>query len=261
MLVGASTMAYLDLSPARAVRRLVELGVRVVELSYDNFLHSGVRELEELEAVAEVVSTSNLASFSVHLPYDNLGPSLPQVRSAVKRFSRWARTLGDAGVSHYVVHLPSLPPSPRSAEVAARYLESVAEAVDPAPVAVENPSSSVDFGARATDLAEALSKLGSGRVYVCLDVGHANLVREPLKRYADVLGSRVRVLHVHDNDGFRDLHLPPGSGTLDLGEVAEVVELVKPERLVAEVACRGLERCDVEIRQALALLESLVGVR
>ena len=259
MLVGSSTVAYLDLSPARAIRRLVELGVRVVELGYDNFLRGGVQELGELEAVAEVVSTSSLASFSVHLPYDNLDPSPPGIRSALRRFSRWARALGGVEVSHYVVHLPSLPPSPRSAEVAAAYLAGVAEAVGPAPVAVENLSSPTAFGARASDLAEALSKLELGRVYVCLDVGHANLAREPLRRYAEALGSRVRVLHVHDNDGFRDLHLPLGAGTLDLEEVAEVVELVKPEELLAEVACRGLERCDVELRRALDLLESMVS--
>ncbi len=259
MLVGASTIAYLNLSPARAVRRLVELGLRVVELSYDNFLHGRVREVQELELVADVVSTSNLASFSVHLPYDNLDPDLPGFRSALRRYSRWARALDSARVSHYVVHLPNLPHSPRSAEVAAKYLAGVVGAVEPVDVAVENTSNPEVFGARAVDLAETLSSLELGRVYVCLDVGHANLVGEPLRRYAEVLGGRVRVLHVHDNDGFRDLHLPLGEGTLNLGEVAEVIELVKPEKLVAEVACRGLERCGQELKRAIALLESLVG--
>jgi len=259
VLVGASTMAYLELSPARAIERLTELGVRVVELSYDNFLQSRVRELQELEVVAEVVSTSDLANFSVHLPYDNLDPSPPGVRSAIRRFSRWARVLGSVEVSHYVVHLPNLPPSPRSVDVAAAYLVGVAEAVEPTPVAVENSSSSTSFGAKAVELAEVLSKVGLGRVYACLDVGHASIVREPLRRYSEILGSRVRVLHIHDNDGLRDLHLPPGAGTLDLGELAEVVERTRPEKLIAEVACRGLERCDVELRQTLSVLESLVS--
>jgi sugar phosphate isomerase/epimerase len=252
-------MVYLELSPARAVERLAGLGVRVVELSYDNFLRGGVRELQELEAVAEVVSTSSLASFSVHLPYDSLDPSPSGVRSAIRRFSRWARVLDSVEVSHYVVHLPNLPPSPRSAEVAAAYLVGVAEAVGPTPVAVENPSSPTSFGARAAELAEALSRVGLGGVYACLDVGHANIVREPLRRFSEVLGSRVRVVHVHDNDGLRDLHLPPGAGTVDLGELAVVVEAVRPEKLIAEVACSGLERCDVELRRSLAVLESLVG--
>jgi len=259
MLVGASTIAYLSLSPARAVRRLVELGLRVVELSYDNFLHGGVREIQELELVAEVVSMSNLTSFSVHLPYDNLDPSLLGIRSALRRYSRWARALDRVRVSHYVVHLPNLPSSPSSAEVAAEYVAGVVEAVEPVTVAVENVSNPEVFGARAVDLAETLSKLELSKVYVCLDVGHANVVKEPLRRYAEVLGGRIRVLHVHDNDGFRDLHLPLGAGTLNLGEVAEVIELVKPEKLVAEVACRGLKRCDQELKQAISLLESLAG--
>ena len=43
----------------------------------------------------------------------------------------------------------------------------------------------------------------------CLDTGHANLVGLPFEDFIKTLGQRLKVLHVHDNDGIRDLHQIP----------------------------------------------------
>lgn len=43
----------------------------------------------------------------------------------------------------------------------------------------------------------------------CFDVGHANLLHKDLRRYINILGKRLTVLHIHDNDGQNDLHLMP----------------------------------------------------
>ena len=43
----------------------------------------------------------------------------------------------------------------------------------------------------------------------CLDTGHANLLGLNFKDFITTLGSRLKVLHIHDNDGIRDLHQIP----------------------------------------------------
>ena len=43
----------------------------------------------------------------------------------------------------------------------------------------------------------------------CLDTGHANIAGIDLERFMTILGKRIRVLHIHDNDGERDLHQMP----------------------------------------------------
>lgn len=43
----------------------------------------------------------------------------------------------------------------------------------------------------------------------CLDTGHANLVGIDLESFITVLGTRLKVLHIHDNDGISDLHQIP----------------------------------------------------
>jgi len=43
----------------------------------------------------------------------------------------------------------------------------------------------------------------------CFDTGHANIVGLDFERFLTVLGDRLKVLHIHDNDGSRDLHQIP----------------------------------------------------
>ncbi len=43
----------------------------------------------------------------------------------------------------------------------------------------------------------------------CFDTGHANLVGIDFESFLTALGSRLKVLHIHDNDGIGDLHQIP----------------------------------------------------
>ena len=59
-----------------------------------------------------------------------------------------------------------------------------------------------------------VDKLGDG-FCVCLDTGHAYYSAESPAHFARKLGSYLQVLHVHDNDGRLDQHLPPTFGYID----------------------------------------------
>lgn len=43
----------------------------------------------------------------------------------------------------------------------------------------------------------------------CFDTGHANIVGIDFEQFLSTLGGRLKVLHVHDNDGISDLHQIP----------------------------------------------------
>ena len=64
------------------------------------------------------------------------------------------------------------------------------------------------------ELARAADALGEG-FGVCLDSGHALITGEDLPEMVRTIGKRLGVLHLHDNDGERDDHLPPYLGKLD----------------------------------------------
>ncbi len=60
-----------------------------------------------------------------------------------------------------------------------------------------------------------MQRISDPRVGVCLDVGHANYSQAPVEKWFDQLGSRIAYLHLSDNCGQFDDHLPLGYGTVD----------------------------------------------
>ena len=52
-------------------------------------------------------------------------------------------------------------------------------------------------------------KFGKEVLGFCFDTGHANLVGCDFEDFIVTLGDRLKVLHIHDNDGIGDLHQIP----------------------------------------------------
>jgi sugar phosphate isomerase/epimerase len=63
---------------------------------------------------------------------------------------------------------------------------------------------------------ELLATLDSPYCGFCLDVGHQHsFSKTPLSDWIEALGGFLREIHLHDNSGVRDEHLPLGKGTID----------------------------------------------
>jgi sugar phosphate isomerase/epimerase len=78
-------------------------------------------------------------------------------------------------------------------------------------------------------LAHLIDVLPDGAAKVCLDTGHINVFsRLPVRRWWDVLGDSVIALHLHDNDGLSDDHLPPGEGIFDFPTLVALVRRREP---------------------------------
>lgn len=69
--------------------------------------------------------------------------------------------------------------------------------------------------ATAQDVLEFLDYLGDDSVVSCLDTGHANMLGVDIVDFINKLSSKLKVLHLHDNYGGDDLHLPPLYGNID----------------------------------------------
>lgn len=71
------------------------------------------------------------------------------------------------------------------------------------------------YVSRPEHLADHIDRLGSERFGVCLDTGHLHLFGGKMNDAIATLGSRLKVLHIHDNNGVRDDHFFPRMGTID----------------------------------------------
>ena len=148
----------------------------------------------------------------------------------------------EIGASHVVYHACALPDAPESEDALlfeSRSLASLAPRAEQrgVTIAIENLAPVFPgvepLSANPMVLRGIANRIGSERVGLCLDLGHAHIVAElrhtSLEALIHPVLDVVTLFHLHDNLGARwqshgtdatldplrlDLHLPPGRGTL-----------------------------------------------
>jgi len=193
------------------------------------------------------------------------GPSSLQVGSkgADRVFEGLLAWAAEIGADHVVYHARNLPDAASSESALLFETRSLARLAARAErlgigIAIENlcpvfPGYET-LSANPMTLRSLVRRIGSERLGVCLDVGHANVVADLRHTTPDCLIEPVldvtTVFHLHDNLGGRrrpadsrwagidplrlDLHLPPGRGKLPWRRVAPMLAAHKAP-LVLEV--------------------------
>ena len=80
-----------------------------------------------------------------------------------------------------------------------------------------------ELGCFLEDLCEIREKLKSPKVKFCFDTGHYNIG----KKQDDILkeiSNQITEVHLHDNRGDEDSHLPPGDGKIDFSKLFSIVK-------------------------------------
>lgn len=111
------------------------------------------------------------------------------------------------------------------AEVSAGFFTDLSEKYD-LDLFIEN---SMDLD--PTPLRALMDACSSERVKACLDIGHAHYSRVPVKKWFDVLGDDIAYLHLSDNMGDFDEHLPLGRGNINWQEASELTGELKRKDL------------------------------
>ena len=89
----------------------------------------------------------------------------------------------------------------------------------------------------------------------CFDIGHALLCSLELTRAFETLGDRVKVLHVHDNNGINDEHLFPFMGICDWSRFVEGMRRIHYTGALSFETFNALNVIDPElIQEALTFL-------
>lgn len=129
------------------------------------------------------------------------------------------------------------------AGVSASFYEELAETYDLG-IYIEN-SQDVD----ASPIEALMKRITDRRVGACLDLGHANYSRKPLADWFDRLGDRIGYVHLSDNRGLFDDHLPLGEGTVDWEEADRLI-MASGKDLPVTLEVGGIEG----VRRSLAFL-------
>lgn len=95
-------------------------------------------------------------------------------------------------------------------------------------VAIENV-----FEEEPQTLKDLIEGVDSPNFRFCFDTGHYFMCsKAPLPQWFDLLGEHIAEVHLHDNDGTRDDHLPLGHGKMDFREFFGLLGRIAPHPII-----------------------------
>lgn len=211
---------------AQNIRGLCYEGTSIFERSIDE-----VRAYYEEEL--NTIKKYGLSITQAHAPFPAYVPGHPEVLEyCIKIYSRCIELCDYAGCKKLIIHGISLSHNdrentPKEIEKLNMHLyESLIPALLKSNVMVclENlftSNNGIITEGVCSDAHEAVyyidklnEKAGKEVFGFCLDVGHLQLLGKNLRNYIPILDKRIKALHVHDNDGQKDLHLAPFTGKI-----------------------------------------------
>ena len=223
----------------------VDAGFAGIDLSLDTYDTTDDGLPGILEAFRRRLTARGLCLPVCHLPF--YMPA-PDDRTAMSRFAAMQaaalRTAARLGVPVAVIH-PIVRHTGRmdaaGSETADAWLQENVAYLTPlreqaeragVTIAIENmagrpapdaPDETV-YGTRADHVAALADALDCG---VCWDFGHANIAgtEKPSESLA-LVGHRLALVHIHDNDGKTDSHRLPGEGTIDWDDAMDGLRAV-----------------------------------
>ena len=218
-----SNQVHISGMDARAARLAKEYhcGYEITAFSYAPML-ADAAAFSRVEA-----ECAGLGSLWLHAPFAELIPCAidPNVRAnAMVRFRQTAALAARLGVRRIVVHGGFIPyvyfPEWYVEQSVNFWKEFLSDAPDDLLLAVENV---MEPGPEL--LVEIARGVDDPRLGLCLDVGHANTVvsKTPPADWLAPMLPDLRHVHLHDNHGALDEHLPLGTGTIDFAPILTVL--------------------------------------
>lgn len=184
---------------------------------------------DNLPAVKDIMETTDL-ELTLHLPFSdmNLAGLNPGIHREVMRQMKNSLELASSLVELAVVHPGYL--SPYGAQLPEkawnRNIESIRSLCDLAldfgiTIAIENmPDYPGVFGTDPQKMLEILESVDRENAGLTFDVGHANTVGI-VDDFLEMYKGSVSHVHIHDNMGKKDEHLPVGKGSINWRKVMD----------------------------------------
>jgi sugar phosphate isomerase/epimerase len=223
--IGLSTGCFYQTPLVDCLETIRASGFSMIEVVFSP-PHLDYRDPRAVRDAAARIDGLGLEAYSFHAPFaDDIDISSPDPAGrdhALAEILRAVEAAAMLGVHYIVIH-----PGPENADIPSReervlrienvcsVLERVAARCSELGIqcVLENKLPHLMFG-QSADLLWILSCLKGNRVGACLDTGHAHLAGD-LYPLVYKMGPHLRLLHVHDNKGHGDDHLPPGDGRID----------------------------------------------
>ena len=223
--IGLSTGCFYRTPLIECLETIRGSGFSMIEVVFSPS-HLDYRDAKAVQEAALRIDSLGMEAYSFHAPFGNdidiSSPDLARREYALDEILRAVEAAAILGVHYFVIH-----PGPENADIPSREerllrIENVCSVLTNVALrcselgircVLENKLPHLLFG-QSSDLVWILSSFEANCVGACLDTGHAFLAGD-LHQLVIKLAPYLRLLHVHDNKGHGDDHLPPGDGRID----------------------------------------------
>ncbi len=239
-MIGITTIPFIGLTDIDKAKRARKLGVDFLEWiceyphCYPAHISANTRDRLKKISIEDNIEYSVHSTF-VELNIAHLNPGLQE--ESVRQVKKCIKFAGDIGAKHVITHAGSMPLIPRSVSedtiekfgikdvrkmflnVSKTRLTELREYANEFGIllCVENMHFDYEFCNSPT---EHLFILEDN--HAVFDMGHANITDDPAK-FAKKIKNKIKHVHVHDNNGKEDEHLPLGKGNIDYEDVFNVI--------------------------------------
>ncbi|MBY0307499.1 MAG: sugar phosphate isomerase/epimerase [Phycisphaerales bacterium] len=235
----ATTVPFgFDFDPGRFMRAYRALGACRLQFYRNESRPPTARDALETARAAEMPFDSIHGLFGEHL--DPTGPSPEHTAHCLSVYEQEGRLAIDLGGPMVVVHPSGWTPAraeltpDQAAEAAGprrprldAFMRRLADTGERLSVTylIENQPYNCYLGHDPVGLAAQVAAVGSRRIRMCYDTGHAHITGDVYRSLA-TCAPVIDYLHVHDNNGTQDAHLMPGApgGTIDWPRLASVIQ-------------------------------------
>ena len=197
--------------------------------------HLDYHDMEKVKAASRKIRKVGIEPFSFHAPFadhiDITSLDEEQRKNSVRELIKASEAAAELGVRHMVLHPGPEREGRPPAEEFFYHLEKACEGVNEVArrceelgmsLLLENMLPHLLFG-RIQDMLYILGAARSQNIGTCLDTGHAHLAGD-LPMAMHKLSCHLRMVHINDNKGDWDGHLPPGEGDIDWKDVMTQLE-------------------------------------
>ena len=223
--IGLSTGCFYRVNLLDCLETIRASGFSMIEVVFSPE-HLDYKSPSAVRLAAEKINQLGMEAYSFHAPFapeiDISSPDEVRRANAMQEILVAVEAAAILGVHYFVIH-----PGPENADIPSREerlirIENVVSVLNQVTTrcgelgircVLENKLPHLLFG-NSNDIVWILSALETTQVGACMDTGHAFLAGD-LNNLVYKLGPYLRMLHVHDNSGHSDEHLPPGQGAIN----------------------------------------------
>jgi sugar phosphate isomerase/epimerase len=244
MLLGVATYPAYPHTLEDFIRLASSLNVNFVEIKAEK-PHAFPSDMKRkrIKEIKRILNSLNLKPI-LHASFHdvNLSSLSPWIRRAsIKQILKCVEMGAELGAEVIVVHGGGLSreyPISLVDEASSILVESLSEIVLFAKkagltIGLENRHRSKDIELISTpqNHLAVLERINSPHCKAVLDIGHANTFNLELSQYIKAISSYLIEVHLHDNNGVQDEHLPLGDGKIDFVESIHHVNLERGKEL------------------------------